>query len=153
LGFRERPDLSVRLISGPTAGPEGSLESTLAHIPGMLEVIPNLVRPVHPWKDCLALAQLTRLFRSQIPHLVHTHSGKAGILGRLAARRAGVPIIVHTIHGPSFGAFQGAVSNQLFRAAERYAGRRTTHFVSVADAMTRQYLAAGIGRAEQFARI
>jgi glycosyltransferase involved in cell wall biosynthesis len=94
--------------------------------------------------------ELTRLLRAQRPHLVHTHSGKAGILGRLAARRAGVPIIVHTIHGPSFGGFQNLIANQLFRAAERYAARCTTHFVSVAEAMTRQYQAAGIGRPGQF---
>jgi len=64
-----------------------------------------------------------------------------------------VPAIVHTIHGPSFGPFQGAAANGLFLMAERYAGRRTTHFVSVADAMTKQFLAAGIGRPEQFTRI
>jgi len=72
------------------------------------------------------------------------------VLGRLAARRAGVPVIVHTIHGPSFGSFQGALANALFRAAERYAGRVTTHFVVVARAMTEQYLAAGIGRRAQY---
>ena len=63
------------------------------------------------------------------------------------------PIIVHTIHGPSFGPFQGAPANGLFRGAERFAARFTTHFVSVAEAMTRQYLAAGIGRPAQYTRI
>jgi glycosyltransferase involved in cell wall biosynthesis len=99
------------------------------------------------------LRDLTRLLRERVPDLVHTHSGKAGILGRLAARRAGVPIIVHTIHGPSFGAFQGPLANLAFTAAERCAARWTTHFVSVCDAMTRQYLAAGVGHREQFTRI
>jgi glycosyltransferase involved in cell wall biosynthesis len=75
------------------------------------------------------------------------------VLGRLAAHAAGVPIIVHTIHGPSFGPFQGALANFAFRAAERRAGRVTTHFVSVANAMTEQYLAAGIGRPAQYTRI
>ena len=150
LGLSQYPGLSVRLISGPTSGPGGSLESSFASLPNVLTLLPNLVRPVHPWKDSLALLQLTRIFRHDRPHLVHTHSGKAGILGRLAAHRAGVPIIIHTIHGPSFGAFQSVLANQIFRTAERYAGRRTTHFVSVANAMTEQYLAAGIGRPEQF---
>jgi glycosyltransferase involved in cell wall biosynthesis len=93
------------------------------------------------------------MFRAAPPRIVHTHSGKAGLLARLAARRAGVPIIIHTIHGPSFGSFQGPVSNLVFRAAERRAANVTTHFISVADAMTRQYLAAGVGRPEQFTRI
>jgi glycosyltransferase involved in cell wall biosynthesis len=60
---------------------------------------------------------------------------------------------VHTIHGPSFGTFQGPLANWLFRGAERSAAKATTHFVSVADAMTRQYLAAGIGRPDQYTRI
>jgi glycosyltransferase involved in cell wall biosynthesis len=85
--------------------------------------------------------------------LVHTHSGKAGVIGRLAARRAGVPLIVHTIHGPSFGPFQGALANAVFLAAERRAGRVTDHFVVVAEAMARQYLAAGIGAPRQYSRI
>src|SRR4029077_12424635 len=101
----------------------------------------------------LALRKLPAIFRQDRPDVVHTHSGKAGVLGRLAAARAGVPLIIHTIHGPSFGPFQGRFANALFRGAEQRAARVTTHFVSVADAMTRQYLAADIGRPEQFTRI
>src|SRR5207247_1619942 len=112
-----------RLLSGPTAGPEGSLEASFVKTPEILTLVPHLVRPIHPWKDFLALRHLTGLLREHTPDLVHTHSGKAGILGRLAARRARVPIIVHTIHGPSFGAFQNRFANQLFGAAERCAAR------------------------------
>jgi len=149
LGLRQKPGLEVKLVSGPSTGPEGSLES----LDPQLQIIPELVRPIHPLKDSRALSKLERLFCESRPDIVHTHSGKAGILGRLAAARAGVPIIVHTIHGPSFGKFQGALSNCIFRAAERRAGRVTTHFVTVADAMTEQYLAAGIGRRGQYTKI
>lgn len=153
LGLRNKPGLQVDLISGPTSGPEGSLESGFANLPGALTVTPHLVRPVHPWQDYLALRDLTRLLRKRRPDIVHTHSSKAGVLGRLAARRAGVPVIVHTIHGPSFGPFQGALANAVFTAAERHAARCTTHFVVVADAMREQFLAAGIGRSDQFTRV
>lgn len=153
LGLRQKPDVQVDLISGPTTGPEGSLEAQLAAAPGLLKTVPPLVRAIHPVCDLLALRQLTRLFQSSRPQIVHTHSGKAGVLGRLAASRSGVPIIVHTIHGPSFGAFQGPLANFLFKNAERRAARVTTHFVTVADAMTRQYLAAGLGRPDQYTRI
>lgn len=153
LGLRKKPCLQIDLISGPTTGPEGSLENSFSENPGLLTVLPELVRPVHPWPDGRALCRLIEIFRRTRPDIVHTHSGKAGILGRLAAARAGVPVIIHTIHGPSFGAFQGALPNLLFRAAERFAARRTTHFVSVAHAMTEQYLAAGIGRRDQYTRI
>ena len=150
LGLRSRHGLEVSLLSGPTHGSEGSLAGAFADCPQALAIVPHLVRPVHPYHDWLALRELTATLRRQQPDLVHTHSGKAGILGRFAAHRAGVPIIVHTIHGPSFGPFQGPLANGIFRAAERQAARVTTHFVAVAHAMTRQYLAAGIGRPDQF---
>src|SRR5208282_4453781 len=153
LGLQRQPGLEVDLVSGPTTGPEGSLESCFASRPELLTVLPSLVRPVHPWRDLEAFWQLRQIFQTSRPRIVHTHSGKAGILGRLAAGRAGVPVILHTIHGPSFGPFQATAANWLFRGAERAAGKVTTHFLSVADAMTRQYLAAGIGRPEQYTRV
>src|SRR5437868_3744329 len=78
LGLRQREDVEVDLISGPTTGPEGSLESAFANCPGVLTIASALVRPVHPWKDMMALAQLTRMLRARHPEIVHTHSGKAG---------------------------------------------------------------------------
>ena len=156
-GLRAKPGVEVKLISGPTLGPEGSLENEARKIFGRsspdFTIVPELVRPVHPLKDFLALRQLAKLLVKQQPDLVHTHSGKAGILGRLAAKRAGVPVIIHHIHGPSFGDFQGASANFIFTAAERYAARATDHFFCSADAMTKRYLAAGIGQPEQFTRI
>jgi glycosyltransferase involved in cell wall biosynthesis len=148
-----RKGLEIQLISGPAVGPEGSLESEVRKTPHLLTLVPELVRPVHPVKDFIALRKLEKILRHQRPDLVHTHSGKAGILGRLAARRAGVPAIIHHIHGPSFGSFQGALANFIFTAAERRAGRVTDHFFCSAAAMTRLYLAAGIGRPEQYTRI
>lgn len=153
LGLHEKPDLEVRLISGPAGGPEGSLEGAFAGYPRLWTLLPALVRPIHPWKDWLALRRLEQIFGEHRPDIVHTHSGKAGLLGRLAAAHAGVPIIIHTIHGPSFGLFQSRPANALLVAAERYAGKFTTHFVVVADAMKRLYLDAGIGRAEQYSKI
>jgi len=153
LGLRQKPDVHVRLISGPTTGSEGSMESSFATHPEILTVAPDLIRPVHPWKDIRAWSHLTRALRQESPDIVHTHSGKAGILGRLAARRAGVRVIIHHIHGPSFGPFLGPVANAVFLAAEKIAARTTSHFVCSANAMTRRYLAAGIGRPEMYTRI
>jgi glycosyltransferase involved in cell wall biosynthesis len=153
LGFQGRNNWEVDLISGPPKGEEGSLESNFTPFPNKLALLPELVRPIHPWKDWLARRRLTQIFRAQKPDIVHTHSGKAGFLGRLAAARAGIPIIIHTIHGPSFGPFQGFLANWLFRTAERRAGKTTTHFVVVANAMARQYLAAGIGSASHYTKI
>jgi glycosyltransferase involved in cell wall biosynthesis len=157
-GLRAKPGLEVKLISGPTIGPEGSLEESARKIfsgaaASDFTIVPELVRPVHPLKDFIALRKLEKILREQKPDLVHTHSGKAGILGRLAAKRAGVPLIIHHIHGPSFGNFQGALANFVFTAAEKHAGKVTDHFFCSADAMTRNYLAVGIGKPEQYTRI
>jgi glycosyltransferase involved in cell wall biosynthesis len=151
LGLCAKPGVTVHLISGPTTGPEGSLESQLDA--ALLTIVPTLIRPVHPWNDLLALRHLTRLLQEQKPDIVHTHSGKAGILGRMAAARANVPVIIHHIHGPSFGPFQGALANLVFTAAERYAAKCTTHFLCSAHAMTRLYLGAGIGHPEMYTRV
>src|SRR6185436_11960502 len=77
LGLRERHGHEVHLLSGPTTGPEGSLEPSVSSQPGLLKIIPPLVRPVHPWKDALAFRMLVREFRNLKPEIVHTHSGKA----------------------------------------------------------------------------
>jgi glycosyltransferase involved in cell wall biosynthesis len=153
LGLAEKPGVSVDLIAGPTTGSEGSLEWKFDSRPSLLRVIPELVRPVSPWMDLRCIRSLASMFRVDRPDIVHTHSSKAGIVGRVAARIAKVPIIVHTIHGPSFGRFQGKIPNVIFIEAERMAARCTTHFTSVADAMTKQYLAAGIGTAAIYTRI
>jgi len=152
-GLLGRPGIDIDLISGPTTGPEGSLEPAFSSSPELLTIVPELVRPVHPWKDVLALRRLTKLLRERHSDVVHTHSGKAGVLGRLAARRAGIPVIIHHIHGPSFGPFQGPVANCFFTIAEKIAAKATTHFVCSANAMTRLYLAAGIGRPEMYTRV
>lgn len=153
LEAQDRPGWEVDLVSGPTTGPEGSLEPLFAARPGLLHIVPELVRPVRPGLDFRALGQLRELFLRTRPAIVHTHSGKAGVVGRWAAHRAGVPLVIHTIHGPSFGRWQGAAGNLLFRTAERFAARFTSHFITVADAMRDQYLAAGIGTPESYTRV
>jgi glycosyltransferase involved in cell wall biosynthesis len=153
LGLKDRPGLALELISGPTTGSEGSLEPLVAREPNLLRIEPRLIRAVRPLNDWLGYRSLRRHFLRTRPTIVHTHSGKAGVLGRFAARRAGVPLVIHTIHGPSFGPFQGRLANGIFTTAERRAGRLTDHFVVVADAMARQYLAAGIGSPAQYSRV
>jgi glycosyltransferase involved in cell wall biosynthesis len=161
-GLRQIAGLDVKLISGPTIGPEGSLETKAREIfpdsalrtpHSAFTIVPKLVRPVHLLKDFVALHKLEKILREQKPDIVHTHSGKAGILGRIAAKRAGVPVIIHHIHGPSFGPFQGALANFVFTAAEKHAAGVTDHFFCSAGAMTKLYLAAGIGKPEQFTSI
>ena len=143
----------VDLVTGPQAGPEGSLneQARTAGIPVI--VVEQLRRAPNPFRDTIACMALRRLFAERCYDVVHTHSGKAGFIGRLAAKLARVPIIVHTIHGPSFYDYQNPVGNWLFRWAEQVAGACTTQFVSVADAMSEQYLAAGISTPKKYVTI
>src|ERR1035441_2993941 len=69
LGLREKPGLEVDLVAGPTLGPEGSLESLVSGQPRLLTIVPQLVRPLHPWKDGLAWKRLTELFRARRPEI------------------------------------------------------------------------------------
>ncbi len=150
----------VTLITGPSRGREGRLLD-YAHqgeqrLPFRLIEDARLVRPIHPWHDFLAYRNLAAHFEREEYDIVHTHSSKAGILGRAAARdvrRRGITRVVHTIHGLAFDEFQPAWKNKLFVTAERWCASHTDALVSVCDAMTQQALAARVGRPEQFTTI
>lgn len=92
-----------------------------------------LVRPVKPWYDSPALRQLYRNLRELKPHIVHTHSSKAGILGRIAAYLAGVPVIIHTFHGFGFTPAQWGWVRRLYIWLEWLCARLTTHFIFVSQ--------------------
>jgi len=142
----------VALITGPTTGPEGSLIDRARQGGFPLIEVPNLIRPVSPLDEWKALGQLTRILRDYDAEIVHTHSGKAGLLGRAAAKRLGLPV-VHTVHGPSFFRGQPRLPYFTYLAAERWAGKRTDRFITVCDAMADQYAAAGIAPRDRFTTI
>ncbi len=143
----------VTLAFGPIYGPEGSLAERAKAGGYRLVELPAMVRPLHPLKDIACLKQCKQLIRQIGPDVVHTHSSKAGIVARAAAWRLDVPAVVHTIHGLAFGPYQAAWKNKLYIALERYAAGRCHRIVSVADAMTRQALDAGIGTPDQYTTI
>ncbi len=142
----------VTLITGPSDGPEGSLMDRAMRGGFQVEVVPSLIRKIDPLKDWTALRRLTSLLKSIQPDIVHTHSSKAGILGRRAAYRLGIPV-VHTIHGASFHYGQSTLTYQSYIAMEKIASRWTDHFISVADDMTNEYIRAGIATPDRFTTI
>jgi len=150
--LRERGHL-VHLFAGPTTGPEGSLVGRAASGGYDYEEFDDLVRAVNPCRDVRALVALRRRFEQLRPDVVHTHSSKAGVLGRIAADLAGVPNIVHTIHGMSFNRTQPSPIRVAYRLVEQFCAGRSHALVSVADAMTHQALAAGIGTPAQHVTI
>ena len=95
-GLHELPDYEVTLLSGLDSGSEGDLlDRARRTVP--VVVVPELGREVNPLADLPALRQLYRVIRQGRYHIVHTHMSKAGVLGRVAARLAGTPIVVHTL--------------------------------------------------------
>ncbi|MBN2455654.1 MAG: glycosyltransferase family 4 protein [Sedimentisphaerales bacterium] len=147
----------VTLITGPAIGPEGELFEQTKNQQYETIVVDKLRRPVCPLYDSVSYFQIKEHLRRIKPDIVHTHSAKAGVLGRFAAhslRNTQYAIrntrIVHTIHGLAFHQYQNQLLNKFYIAIEKSAAKRTDFFISVADAMTDQALAAGIGRTDKF---
>jgi glycosyltransferase involved in cell wall biosynthesis len=149
----------VTLITGPAIGPEGELFEQTKGQKYKVETVNKMIRAICPLYDSISYKQIKKLLRQIQPDIVHTHSAKAGILGRFAAhslrhqsqdQRRKMPAIVHTIHGWSFHPYQSNWLNRFYIAIEKAAAKRTDFFISVADAMTEKALEAGIGNPEQF---
>ena len=140
----------VTLITGPAIGPEGALfEQTKTGIYKTI-VMDNLRRAINPVYDIPAYLELKKILKQLSPDIIHTHSAKAGILGRYAGWAlkkpdSHKPMIVHTIHGLAFHKYQNPLLNKFYIAIEKAAGQHTDAFLSVADVMTEKSKAAGIG--------
>jgi len=142
----DRRRFAVALAWGP-----GDILDAEARQIGDLELFPvqTLVRPVAPVSDIRAFSSLRAALRSFEPDVVHTHSSKAGILGRLAARVEDVSSVVHTVHGFGFTPLQKAPLRVAFRAAERVLARCTDHFVMVSESDRRRGVEMGLFPAER----
>jgi glycosyltransferase involved in cell wall biosynthesis len=149
IGQHRTPGFRVTLLAGIDDGPEGNLHDEARAAGVDLQLMRELVRPIAPLRDTITLAKLTALCRRGRYDIVHTHSSKAGILGRLAARVAGVPIVVHTLHSLVFGEHATRFQNGLFIVLKRTVAPLTHRFISVCDATRRGALAKGIGSPER----
>ncbi|HOK56276.1 MAG TPA: glycosyltransferase family 4 protein [bacterium] len=141
----------VDLISGPTKGPEGSLEKKIIEKKIPLIIIKELVRDINPVYDIIAFLKLFFIFRKNRYNLVHTHSAKAGILGRISAKLANPKcIVIHTIHGLPFHPYQNKFLNFIYISAEKIAYYFTDHFICVGEIMKEKSLKAGIGKESDY---
>jgi glycosyltransferase involved in cell wall biosynthesis len=138
----------VHLASGPA-----ELDSSRVEPHVKVVIIEPLVRRVAPLADPFALWQLFQLIRQEKYDIVHTHNSKAGVLGRLAARLAGVPVTIHTAHNISFAASDSKFSNRLYQTADRACALFTDRIIAVSDENTKRYLKAGVGKASQYVTI
>jgi glycosyltransferase involved in cell wall biosynthesis len=112
--------------------------------------IGSLVRNVRPFKDIVALRTMAALFRKERPDIVHTHTSKAGILGRWAAWMTKVPVIVHTPHGHVFWGYFNRISTFFFLFLERWSARITDKIIALTEQEKRDHLHFNIATEDKF---
>ena len=141
------------LVSGSLARGEDSM-AFVADAHGVEIVrIDELGREISPLRDLLATIRLARLIRKERPHILHTHTAKAGTVGRVAALMAGSkrpPIVVHTFHGHVLRGYFGPVRSLLFRLLERWLAAGTTALVAVSPQVRDDLVALGVARRDRF---
>lgn len=140
----------AEVLCGPQTGSEGSLveEARMRGVP--VTILPDLLRQVSPLADLQAVGKLARYMRRGRFTIVHTHSSKAGILGRLAARLASVPVVVHTVHGWSFHEHMSPAVRSTYILLERLCAAYSAALIVVARSDIDKGLQAGIGRPAQY---
>lgn len=138
------------LVTGFSPGREGKLLENAQYGDFPVVEFPDLVREISPIHDLKAYFALKKFFRENKFDCVHTHSSKAGIIGRLAARAAGVPVVVHTVHGQAFHPYQSRLKNRLFIFLERFAAKYCDKIFAVAQAMIDQCVAAKVAPEEKY---
>ena len=147
-GLREYGHES-RLVVGLPGPKEGTMEADAEKAGVPLVRIRELQRAPDPRRDSVALIRLVRLFRALRPDVVATHMAKAGALGRLAARLARVPVVVHTYHGQGFQVFEERWKESVALSMERWLARLSTGNIVVSETQFRRFLRLGIGRADK----
>ncbi len=131
---------NVKLITGPTAFPSLRTSNFLDEFRDGLITVPHLKRDINLFQDFLALAELYRIFKREKFDVVHTHTAKAGFLGRIAARLAGAGKIVHTPHGHNFYGYFGRAASRLLVVLERLAARITDRIIVLTESEKRDMI-------------
>ncbi|MEJ7623626.1 MAG: glycosyltransferase family 4 protein [Pyrinomonadaceae bacterium] len=152
VGLDAMAEYSVDFASGIDKGKEGEL-LTQARETTNLIIVPEMGRSINPISDLAALRSLYKLIKKGRYHIVHTHSSKAGVLGRIAAWLAGTPIVVHTLHSLVFHDYQPWLVNRAWWLTKKICAPLTHFFISVSDIISKKAIAAGIAEPERFRTI
>jgi glycosyltransferase involved in cell wall biosynthesis len=112
-------------------------------------LIPELGREISPRSDLVTLVKLYRLMRRERPHVVHTHTAKAGFVGRIAARLAGVPVVLHTFHGHVFHGYFSPARTRLFLWIERLGARLSSRIITISPRLRDEIAQYGVTRSER----
>jgi glycosyltransferase involved in cell wall biosynthesis len=145
----EQRGYRTRLVVGKETPREGNMLSLAAAKGVRCEAMAGLGREIQPVADFRAFLGLVRLIREFRPSIVHTHTAKAGLLGRLAARFAGVPVVVHTFHGHVLRGYFGPVKTAVFRRLETVLGGMADALVAVSEAVKQDLVTLGVADRER----
>jgi glycosyltransferase involved in cell wall biosynthesis len=154
-GLRGR-GYETTLVAGTLARGEDSMSFVADELGVRIERVPELSREISPLRDLRAVLRLARLIRRERPEILHTHTAKAGAVGRLAALATGdtrPPIIVHTFHGHVLRGYFDPLRAYGFRLLERWLARYTTKLIAVSPQVRDDLVALGVAPAEKFAVI
>jgi len=152
-GLFDKPNYDILLISGPPIGPEGELVTRVKKRRIPLIIINEMRRNINPFFDVIAFLKLVFCLVKIKPDIVHTHCSKAGILGRWAAKLVGTKIIIHTIHGLPFYAYQGKLVNWFFKLLEIITAQITDKIITVGKVMKEKAIKAHFGNEDKFSII
>lgn len=146
----DKKRFDVTLIFGKTNDPDGQVKSALSNNEINYHIIPQLIREVNPWSDLIAFLKLYVIMKKENFNIVHTHTSKAGILGRWAAKLAGVKVIIHTPHGHIFYGYFGPIRNKLFILLERLTARITDKIITLTQRGKDEHIKFKISKADKF---
>lgn len=143
----------ARFVTTLVAGSEEAGEANYLELHGRsmpVLILPDLGREIRPLSDVRTVWRLMQIIRRERPHIVHTHTAKAGALGRLAAILCGVPIVVHTYHGHVLRGYFSPAKTAVYRAIERLLALGTDRLLTVTDRVGQELQALGVGRPAQY---
>lgn len=154
LGQRLKPpEWETRLLVGTVGPSEGSMEPLAEERGVPFTRVAGLGREISLRSDLATVGRVYREIRRFRPQIVHTHLAKAGTVGRLAARLARVPAVVHTYHGHVFHGYFSPAKSRLVIRIEQFLARMTDRIIVLGEAQEREILGFGVGRPEQMVRI
>ena len=145
----DKDEYDIQLIIGDTQYPRAATEEFLNRYKDSVTIVPQLKRNIAPLEDLWALASLYLIFKKEKFDIVHTHTAKAGFLGRLAAALAGTPVIIHTPHGHNFYGYFGKFMSAVIVFLERIMARFTDRIIAMTEIEKMDYVKYGVANPDK----
>lgn len=127
------PRFETLLVGGQKYEEEESSEFILEQLGIIPIIIPEMQRSINYQNDKIAYQKIKKIIEEYKPDIVHTHASKAGTLGRIAAKKMNVPIVVHTFHGHVFHSYFGKSKTLVYKNIERYLAKKTDRIIAISD--------------------